>query len=90
MDQFNTERLKNETFTIPLIRLRGREGSPNLLLNSGGPGASGVEFIYWRAEQISAIVGEGFHLVGFDPRGVNSSEPFATAIPMGRCDVHMV
>jgi len=83
MDQFGTRRLKNETFTIPLIRLRGREGSPNLLLNPGGPGASGVEFIYRRGEQISTIVGEGFHLVGFDPRGVNGSEPFAACYPDG-------
>ncbi|KAJ5536212.1 hypothetical protein N7513_009398 [Penicillium frequentans] len=81
MDQFNPENSGNKTFTIPLIRLPAKEGSPNLLLNPGGPGASGFEFLYRRGEQLKALVGEGFHLVSFDPRGVNSSTPAASCYP---------
>ncbi len=81
MDQFNPENSGNETFSIPLIRLRGKDATKNLLLNPGGPGGSGVEFIYRKGEQLNAIVGEGFHLLSFDPRGVNGSRPMASCYP---------
>ncbi|KAI1271774.1 Alpha/Beta hydrolase protein [Xylaria sp. FL0933] len=32
-------------------------------------------------EQLSTIIGEDFHLVAFDPRGVNNSRPLATCYP---------
>ncbi|KAJ5793849.1 Alpha/beta hydrolase fold-1 [Penicillium paradoxum] len=72
---------KPKGFTIPLIRLRGENATQNLLLNPGGPGGSGFEFLYRRGEQLKTIVGEGFHLLTFDPRGVNSSTPTASCYP---------
>jgi len=81
MDQFNPDKSGNKTFSIPIIRLRGKNATQNLLLNPGGPGGSGFEFIYRRGEQLNAIVGEGFHLVSFDPRGINSSRSVATCYP---------
>ncbi|RYP35443.1 hypothetical protein DL767_003850 [Monosporascus sp. MG133] len=81
MDQFNPENSGNKTFSIPLIRLRGKNATQNLILNPGGPGGSGVEFLFRRGEQLSAIVGEGFHLLSFDPRGVNGSRPLASCYP---------
>ncbi|KAI0378193.1 alpha/beta-hydrolase [Hypomontagnella monticulosa] len=83
MDQFNATNSGNKTFTIPLIRLRGHNATQNLLLNPGGPGGSGIEFLYRRGELLQSIVGEGFHLLSFDPRGVNSSTPQATCYPNG-------
>ncbi|KAJ3535911.1 hypothetical protein NM208_g6938 [Fusarium decemcellulare] len=80
IDQFN-ENASNKTFTVPIIRLRGKDGSKNLLLNPGGPGGSGFEFIHRRGVQLSTIIGDGFHLLTFDPRGVNSSEPQASCYP---------
>jgi pimeloyl-ACP methyl ester carboxylesterase len=68
-------------FTIPLIRLRGANATQNLLLNPGGPGASGINMLYNRGAQLRTIVGEGFHLLSFDPRGVNSSTPAASCYP---------
>lgn len=81
MDQFNTTNSGDKVFTIPLIRMRGRDAAQNLLINPGGPGGSGIEFLFRRGEQLSTIVGEGFHLLSFDPRGVNSSTPQATCYP---------
>lgn len=78
MDQFNATNSGDKVFDIPLIRMRGKNATQNLLLNPGGPGGSGFEFLYRRGQQLSAIVGEGFHLLTFDPRGVNSSTPTAT------------
>ncbi|RWA09926.1 hypothetical protein EKO27_g5187 [Xylaria grammica] len=81
MDQFDQDHSRNETFTIPLIRLRGRHATQNLLLNPGGPGGSGIWFMYRLGGHLSTIVGEDFHLVAFDPRGVNGSRPLANCYP---------
>jgi len=82
MDHFTASNNDDgKSFTIPLLRMRGKDATQNILLNPGGPGASGVEFIYRRGAQLSAIVGEGFHLLSFDPRGINGSRPLATCHP---------
>lgn len=85
LDQFATEKPNPATnpkgFRIPLVRLRSENATQNLLLNPGGPGASGFEFLYRRGEQLKSILGEGFHLLTFDPRGVNSSTPAASCYP---------
>lgn len=81
MDQFNPTNSGDKVFTIPLIRLRGKDGAQNLLLNPGGPGGSGIEFMFRRGDQLRTIIGDGFHLLSFDPRGINSSTPLATCYP---------
>lgn len=81
MDQFNATNSGDKVFTIPLIRMRGSNATQNLLLNPGGPGGSGLEFLHRRGGQLSAIVGEGFHLLSFDPRGVSGSRPQALCYP---------
>lgn len=81
MDQFNATNSGDKVFTVPLIRLRGNNATQNLLLNPGGPGGSGAEFLFRRGEQLHTIVGEGFHLLSFDPRGINGSTPKALCYP---------
>ncbi|KAL2799449.1 Alpha/Beta hydrolase protein [Aspergillus keveii] len=82
MDHFNTTNARSKTFTIALIRLRGGpNATTNLLLNPGDPGASGFDLIYERGKQLRSIVGDGFHLLSFDPRGVNNSSPAAICYP---------
>ncbi|KAL2829569.1 Alpha/Beta hydrolase protein [Aspergillus pseudoustus] len=86
MDQFNATRSGDKTFNLALIRLRSPNTSAttptkNLLLNPGGPGGSGYRLLFEKGDLLQTIVGSGFHLVSFDPRGVNRSTPAATCYP---------
>jgi pimeloyl-ACP methyl ester carboxylesterase len=47
----------------------------SLFVNPGGPGGSGVEFVRDSYTVFPKAVRERFDIVGFDPRGVNSSSP---------------
>ncbi|KAF9457252.1 TAP-like protein-domain-containing protein [Collybia nuda] len=46
-----------------------------ILVNPGGPGGSGVDFVVDMGEELSTIVGPQFDILGFDPRGVGRSVP---------------
>ncbi len=60
--------LNRKPATIPAERI----GS--LLINPGGPGASGIDWIAASAPAF-AILNRKFDLVGFDPRGIGRSSP---------------
>ncbi len=67
-----------KTFHLALVRVRsqrqqGRIGS--LVINPGGPGGSGVKIAVELSFQLPADILERFDLVGFDPRGVDRSDP---------------
>ncbi|KAJ4158428.1 uncharacterized protein LMH87_008954 [Akanthomyces muscarius] len=81
MDHFNAATSGDKTFSIPLIRLRGSKATRNLLVNPGGPGGSGVEFVFRLGGFVKSIVGDDLHIVGFDPRGINGSRPEALCYP---------
>ncbi|KAJ7041514.1 hypothetical protein C8F04DRAFT_1300898 [Mycena alexandri] len=44
-----------------------------VLLNPGGPGGSGIDYVVEVGEEIATILGDGFDIVGFDPRGRSTS-----------------
>ncbi|KAL3952016.1 hypothetical protein ACCO45_013733 [Purpureocillium lilacinum] len=83
MDQFNASNNHGgKSFSIPLVRLRGRNNATrNLVMNPGGPGGSGFALMYGDGPELSALVDERFHILSFDPRGVNSSRPLASCYP---------
>jgi pimeloyl-ACP methyl ester carboxylesterase len=52
-----------------------------LLVNPGGPGASGLTLALAAAERLSPGVVADYDIVGFDPRGVGSSVPALSCDP---------
>ncbi|CAF9914390.1 MAG: hypothetical protein GOMPHAMPRED_008149 [Gomphillus americanus] len=79
MDHFNLS--KSGGFNLPVVRLRGDDGSKNLWVSPGGPGVSGVAFLHNRGEKLATIIGSRFHLITFDARGINGSRPQALCYP---------
>lgn len=65
------------TLNLAVTRLRTEGGKRvgSLLLNPGGPGASGVNYLQQAYTAITEPVRENYDLVSFDPRGVGNSKP---------------
>lgn len=65
------------TIELAVVRLPVRDDDPrgSLVLNPGGPGASGVDYARAAEVVVSADVRERYDVVGFDPRGVRRSTP---------------
>ncbi len=64
------------TFDIALLRYRDaaqHNWIGSLVVNPGGPGASGVQFAYNAEYIVSHDILERYDIVGFDPRGVGDS-----------------
>ena len=66
-----------DTINIALVRKRATDPAQrigSLLINPGGPGASGIGFVRGSAAGLTNL-NKRFDLVGFDPRGVGESAP---------------
>ena len=65
------------TIELALVRTRaeGKEKTGSLLVNPGGPGGSGIDFVRSASSTFGAPLRESFDIVGFDPRGVGDSTP---------------
>ena len=67
------------TTTLALARKQSTGGAKerigSLLLNPGGPGGSGLEFLSNAALAFPTDLTDRFDLVSFDPRGVGQSDP---------------
>lgn len=89
--EYPTDRTDCATITVPIdyanpdgdaaqiaifrVRASG-DKIGSLLMNPGGPGGSGVEFMAGQAQSFGALdLAERFDLIGFDPRGIGKSTP---------------
>lgn len=72
-------RPSGDTFGLAVARRKATDPARRLgvlLVNPGGPGASGVDFAVDEATtHFSSDIRERFDIVGFDPRGVGRSHP---------------
>lgn len=72
------ERPDGETIEIALLRVPADEQDDKvgaLLVNPGGPGASGIGYAASASVYFREPILDHFDIVGFDPRGVGQSEP---------------
>lgn len=69
---------EGQKIKLALARVRHTSSSANykgvMLVNPGGPGASGIDFAT-EGELVPNNVGGDYDWIGFDPRGVGSSKP---------------
>lgn len=73
-----------KTIEIAAIRHMATDPIGNLVVNPGGPGASGVDFVRDNLEGIgSTAMRERYNIVGFDPRGTGASSPVKCLEPKG-------
>jgi pimeloyl-ACP methyl ester carboxylesterase len=54
----------------------------SLLVNPGGPGASGTDFVAEAYRQMPEAIHERFDIIGFDPRGVPDSTALTCGFPI--------
>jgi pimeloyl-ACP methyl ester carboxylesterase len=70
---------KGSTITLGIMRVRATDRADrigSLLTNPGGPGGSGLELVANLAKPWAATdLAKRFDLIGFDPRGIGSSQP---------------
>ncbi len=68
---------KGPSLNLAVTRLRTTGGSRvgSLLINPGGPGASGVNYLQQAYTSITEPVRAAYDLVSFDPRGTGNSKP---------------
>lgn len=75
----NASRPDGPTIRIALARQRStgteRQRIGSLVINPGGPGGSGLEFLAGAAASFPEELTDRFDLVSFDPRGVGRSDP---------------
>ncbi len=66
------------TLHLALVRLPAKDQKHrlgSLVINPGGPGASGVDYARAADQVVSEAVRKRYDIVGFDPRGVSRSDP---------------
>ncbi|GAA4564616.1 alpha/beta hydrolase [Planotetraspora kaengkrachanensis] len=74
-----------QQISLALTRVRGSAGRDAghlgvLLVNPGGPGASGRSLARYVAATLPRDVAARFDVIGFDPRGVGASEPALSCV----------
>lgn len=65
------------TFDIAMMRVRSTRQTDrigSILVNPGGPGGSGIEYLTYATPRLTGLLGR-FDMIGFDPRGVGESSP---------------
>lgn len=74
-----------ESIGIALVRLPATNTSHSLgplLVNPGGPGGSGIDFV--EGNLWPRAITDNFDLIGFDPRGVGASTPISCGFDIGK------
>ncbi len=69
---------RGPTISLAIARVRARDPQRrigSLVVNPGGPGASGIQFLRGSSDSLPGTIRDRFDLVSFDPRGTGASAP---------------
>lgn len=79
---------EDKRIELALKKLPASSGKPigSLLVNPGGPGGSGVEYVSEK-ETFSKDLRKSYDIIGFDPRGIGKSTPLTCLSPKEITDV---
>ena len=70
--------IDNNTITIQVIKHVANDPAKrigSLIMNPGGPGGSAIQYVMSADYIVSKSIEDVYDLIGFDPRGVNLSDP---------------
>lgn len=60
----------------------GHKSARTIVIEPGGPGGSGTSYAFRAAEKVTQRLSDGqFDVLGWDPRGVNMSQPALSCVP---------
>lgn len=60
----------------------GHKSARTLVVEPGGPGGSGTSYVWREAERVTRLFSQGqFDVLGWDPRGVNTTLPAISCFP---------
>ncbi len=77
-----------ETITIAVARSRAADSIGSVVINPGGPGGSGIDFVNGFTDRAGDKLKENLDVVGFDPRGVQRSVPPVTCLSDADLDTY--
>jgi hypothetical protein len=72
------QKIGKSVFQLQVLRHKATNAKQrigSLVVNPGGPGGSGVDYAFNAEYIVSSQIYSRYDIIGFDPRGVNSSEP---------------
>ena len=72
------DHIDNNTFTLQVVKHVANKPTKrigSLIMNPGGPGGSGIQYVLGADSIVSTSIEDVYDLIGFDPRGVNLSQP---------------
>lgn len=70
--------IDNNVFTLQVLKHVANNPAKrigSLIMNPGGPGGSGIQYVLSADSIVSTSIENVYDLIGFDPRGVNLSQP---------------
>ena len=74
----NYEKIDSEVFTLKVLRHSAADQDRKLgaiIVNPGGPGGSATDYAYNAESIVSKEINDRYDIIGFDPRGINNSQP---------------